>query len=71
MTAVAERRTVSEGTCYEVYCPDSGQVLGYVNGNGTGADLRQPLGQALEQNGFRLVAAEPRPLALSQSDVVP
>jgi len=64
MTAVAERRIASEAVCYEVYCPESGQVLGYVNANG--ADPAQPLGQALQQNGFRLVSAEshlPTPLA--------
>lgn len=63
MTAVAERQITSEAVCYEVYCPESGQVLGYVNVNG--ADPGQSLGHALQQNGFRLVSAEshlPTPL---------
>ncbi len=56
MTVVAERRTRAEGGRYEVRYEETGQVLGYVTVTRGAED--QPLGRALEQNGFRLVPSE-------------
>ena len=69
MTAVAQRRIASEAVCYKVYCPESGQLLGYVTASG--GLSAQPLGEALQQNGFRLVAAESQPPATPPADFVP
>ncbi len=69
MTVVAERRIASEGVCYGVYCPQSGEVLGYVTASGGG--FTGSLGEALQQNGFRLVAAESQPPTTPRADFVP
>lgn len=68
MTAIAERRIAVEKVCYEVYCPESGQILGYVKGNGVA--LAEPLGEALARNGFRLVTAGSRAAAGPPADLL-
>lgn len=57
MTAIAERKMTAEPACYEVRCPETGEVLAYMMVSRGG--VPQYLGEALEQNGLRLVASTP------------
>ena len=55
MTAVADREIAAKGGCYEVQFPETGEILGYVTVDG--ASSGDGLGEALRQNGLRLVPA--------------
>jgi len=50
-------RTLSEHAQYEVLYPATGEVLAHVTL--TPGKFANPLAEALEQNGFRLVSLEP------------
>jgi hypothetical protein len=54
MTAIAERRITAEPAYYEVRCPETGEILGYLVSAAIG-----PLAQALEENGLTVEAPEP------------
>jgi hypothetical protein len=56
MTAFEHREIAAKGVCYEVQFPETGEILGYVTADG--ASSGDGLGQALRQNGLRLVRAE-------------
>ena len=56
MTVVADRDAAARAACYEVQFPETGEILGYVTVSG--ASCADGLGDALRQNGLRLVPAE-------------
>jgi hypothetical protein len=56
MRVVADRGTAARAACYEVQFPETGEILGYVTVSG--ASCADGLGDALRQNGLRLVPAE-------------
>ena len=56
MTVVADRDAAARTACYEVQFPETGEIVGYVTVSGAGS--ADGLGDALRQNGLRLVPAE-------------
>jgi len=69
MTVVADRDAAARAACYEVQFPETGEILGYVTVSG--ASCADGLGDALRQNGLRLVRAEPQPPADQRTGLLP
>jgi hypothetical protein len=69
MTAVADREIAARGDYYEVQFPETGEILGYVTVGG--ANSADGLGEALRQNGLRLVPAALQQPAEAEAGFLP